>query len=143
VRLPHLGLPETIVGLLFVAVVGLAFGQLALDPLRSGPLHIEIRIHYSQFEPAILSVPRGRPVTFVLRNDDPIDHEWLIGDEQMHQRHRSGTEPYHASRPTEVSIPALSTVETTITFTAPVSWRYICHLPGHEAYGMVGLLTTR
>ena len=30
---------------------------------------------------------------------------------------------------------------TTITFDAPAQWKYICHLPGHEAYGMVGVAT--
>jgi uncharacterized cupredoxin-like copper-binding protein len=28
---------------------------------------------------------------------------------------------------------------TTITFDQPATWKYICHLPGHEAYGMVGV----
>ena len=27
-----------------------------------------------------LTVPAGVPVTIVLRNDDPIDHEWIVGD---------------------------------------------------------------
>jgi uncharacterized cupredoxin-like copper-binding protein len=27
---------------------------------------------------------------------------------------------------------------TTITFPVAATWQYICHLPGHEAYGMVG-----
>jgi hypothetical protein len=31
-------------------------------------------------------VPHGRPITFVLINDDPIEHEWLIGDEAMHEK---------------------------------------------------------
>jgi uncharacterized cupredoxin-like copper-binding protein len=35
----------------------------------------------------------------------------------------------------------LATVRTTITFHEPGSQQYICHLPGHEAYGMVGTLT--
>ena len=38
-------------------------------------------------------------------------------------------------------MPALETVETTITFDEPGALTYICHLPGHEAYGMVGTLT--
>ena len=141
-RPPRLALADA----LALAMLGLlllgAVGQIALRPTGLSD-RIEIHIRYSRFEPATVSVPAGRPVTFVLHNDDPIDHEWLIGDEQMHQRHRSGTDPHHASIPTEVSIPALSTAETTITFAAPVSWRYVCHLPGHEAYGMVGLLTSR
>jgi uncharacterized cupredoxin-like copper-binding protein len=44
-------------------------------------------------------------------------------------------------RPTEVSIDAQSTVTTTITFATPGTFRYVCHLPGHEAYGMVGMVT--
>jgi uncharacterized cupredoxin-like copper-binding protein len=108
-----------------------------------GPTRIEIRIHYSHYEPSTIQVPAGRPVTFVIRNDDPIDHEWTVGDDAVQERHRTGTELHHASRPTEISIPALSTRETTITFAGPVVWRYICHLPGHEAYGMVGTLVVR
>ena len=51
------------------------------------------------------------PVTFVLRNDDPIDHEWIVGDAAVHERHRTGTEPVHAARPTEVRIPAGTTAD--------------------------------
>ncbi len=107
------------------------------------PLRVEIRIHYSHFEPSTLSVPAGVPVTFVIHNDDPIDHEWIVGDDALQQRHRTGTEMRHDSRPTEITIAPLSTRETTITFAQPVVWRYICHLPGHEAYGMVGTLLVR
>ena len=105
------------------------------------PVHVRIEIHYSRFEPASFSVPVGRPVVIELRNDDPIDHEWIVGDEATHARHANGTEPHHGERPTEVSIAALSTVMTTVTFTAPGTLRYVCHLPGHEAYGMVGVVT--
>ena len=99
---------------------------------------VEISIHYSQFSPDSVEVPLGVPVTFVLRNDDPIDHEWIVGDAVSHERHRTGTEPVHGARPTEVSIPAGSTRTTTVTFRAPGEPLFICHLPGHEAYGMVG-----
>ena len=51
-----------------------------------------------------------------------------------------GTEPVHDSRPTEVTIPAGTSRATTITFKTPGTYLYICHLPGHEAYGMVGTL---
>jgi uncharacterized cupredoxin-like copper-binding protein len=105
------------------------------------PVTRQITIHYSQFEPTELSVPRGVPVTFVLVNEDPIEHEWLIGDAAFHERHRNGTEGHHGARPNEVSIPALDTIETTLTFDEAGSLLYICHLPGHEQYGMVGTLT--
>ena len=105
------------------------------------PIVVEVTIHYSRFEPAAISVPAGRPVTFVIHNTDPIDHEWIVGDEGLHERHRTGTEPVHDARPTEVSIDALTERSTTVTFARPGQLTFICHLPGHEAYGMTGKLT--
>jgi uncharacterized cupredoxin-like copper-binding protein len=107
----------------------------------SGPVTRQITIHYSHFEPSQLSVPHGVAVTFVLVNEDPIEHEWLIGDAAFHERHRHGTEAHHGARPNEISVPPLGTVETTLTFESAGSLLYICHLPGHEEYGMVGTLT--
>jgi uncharacterized cupredoxin-like copper-binding protein len=104
---------------------------------------VTIRIHYSHFEPAVVSVPAGVPVSVTLRNDDPIDHEWIVGPSAIHEIHRHGTEAVHAGRPTEVSVSALSTRETTITFENPGTYAYICHLPGHEEYGMMGQLIAR
>ena len=105
------------------------------------PAAVQIGIHYSHFGPTDVTVQAGDPVTFVLRNDDPIDHEWLIGDEAFHERHRHGTHEAHGAVPNEVTVPALETVETTITFVDPGPVQYICHLPGHEEYGMVGTVT--
>ena len=85
-----------------------------------------------------MSVRAGVPVTITLRNDDPIDHEWIVGSPSIHERHRHGTEAVHESRPTEVSMPALSSRVTRITFSQPGDLAYICHLPGHEEYGMAG-----
>lgn len=129
--------------LAFGLTFALGIGLVAVDTRDANSDRVEIRIRYSRFEPALVDVRTGRPVTVVLRNDDPIEHEWIVGDEATHDAHRFGTEPYHDARPTEVSIPALSVVETTLTFAEPVSWRFICHLPGHEAYGMVGMLNVR
>jgi uncharacterized cupredoxin-like copper-binding protein len=106
-----------------------------------GAVTITITIHYSAFDLTQVSVPRGVPVTFVLVNEDPIDHEWLVGDEAFHEAHRTGTHAAHGERPTEVTIPALETRRTTITFEEAGTFDYICHLPAHEDYGMVGTLT--
>jgi uncharacterized cupredoxin-like copper-binding protein len=121
-------------GLLLVAAQAAGF-------IAPGPQRVEIRIHYSHFEPSAISVPHGVPVTFVLVNEDPIDHEWLLGDAAFQERHRTGTEAHHSARPNEISIDPMATVETTITFDKPQTLQYICHLPGHEEYGMVGTLT--
>jgi uncharacterized cupredoxin-like copper-binding protein len=131
-------------------LVGLAFGLAVATATALGaaavarshdPIEIPITIHWSHFEPSSVTVPQGQPVTFVIINTDPIDHEWIVGDAALHQRHRTGTEPVHNARPTEISIPALSEQRTTVTFRSADALQYICHLPGHEAYGMVGTVT--
>jgi len=126
----------------FVVVLGAAAVALA----GGGPsprTSIEIVIHYSHFEPSTITVPVGVPVTITVRNDDPIDHEWIVGDEAVHEFYRTDTRPLHPTRPTEVILPAKSTKTTTIVFERTGSLQFICHLPGHEAYGMVGTVTIR
>ena len=123
------------IGLAIAALAGIGANVVARS---SDPVVVPITIHFSHFEPAQVTVPVGRPVTFVITNTDPIDHEWIVGDAALHERHRTGTEPVHNARPTEISIPALSERRTTVTFAATGSLVFICHLPGHEAYGMTG-----
>lgn len=106
----------------------------------AGGRTVAIAVRYSAFSPAEIRVPAGVPITFRLVNDDPIDHEWIVGDEALHAAHRTGTEPAHDVRPTEVTIPALESRPTTVTFDRPGRLLFVCHLPGHEAYGMVGVL---
>jgi len=125
-----------------LVAVALAAGAAAIAFAKAGnapATAITIEIKYSHFNPSAITVPVGVPVTITLVNDDPIDHEWIIGDDAVQQKHRTGTELLHPVRPTEQVIPALSTRVTTITFDHPATWKYICHLPGHEAYGMVGV----
>lgn len=125
-----------VVALLLVAAAAAAAAGCAAEPRT-----VTISIHYSAFDPAEVTVPRGVPITFVLVNEDPIDHEWLIGAEGFHDAHRTGTHATHDEVPTEVTVPALETVTTTITFDEEGTLAYICHFPAHEAYGMVGTLT--
>ncbi len=123
------------------ATVALLFAAAAVAGCGPTAQIVTLRIHYSAFDLTEVTVPRGVPVTFVLVNEDPIDHEWLIGDEEFHAAHRAGTHAAHGDAPTEVTVPSLETVSTTITFDDEGSLAYICHLPQHEAYGMVGVLT--
>ncbi len=104
---------------------------------------VDIRIHYSHYSTTRVDVRPGVPVTFMIHNEDPIDHEWLLGDLAMHERHRAGAEPVHAARPDELTIPALSSRTTTLTFPVAMTLTYRCHLPGHEAYGMVGVVVAK
>jgi uncharacterized cupredoxin-like copper-binding protein len=129
---------------LLVALALAAIAASACAPAQAAtlPTEVGIRIHYSRFMLERIEVPANVPITFTIVNDDPIDHEWLIGDQAFHQRHRSGTEPVHGDRPDEVSLAPMETKTTTLTF-APGTYTFICHFPAHEAYGMVGVLVAK
>ena len=129
---------------MLVAAVALALAASACG--AEAALTVEtttIGIRHSKFAPNVLTVPAGRPITITLRNDDPIEHEWIVGSAEVHRRHRDGTEPYHDTVPTEVTIAPLTTKDTTVTFDAPGEYEFVCHLPGHEAYGMKGVIRVR
>lgn len=100
-----------------------------------------MRIENSRFIPATLEVKPGETVRFLVVNEDPIDHELLIGDESAQALHETGNEAHHGEKPGEISVPALSSAETTYTFGAPGKLIFGCHLPGHYAYGMRGVIT--
>jgi uncharacterized cupredoxin-like copper-binding protein len=103
---------------------------------------VDITIHYSTFEPADLAVNPGETVRFVIRNTDPLDHEFILGDARVQRVHEEGTEAHHAPRPGEVSVPAGETVVTTYTFPeSPGALIFGCHLPGHYDFGMRGTVT--
>ena len=127
---------------LVALVVVLAFAAITLAGGRPSA-SIEIGIKYSKFVPDQIVVPVGVPVTITLRNDDPIDHEWIVGDDAVHAVHRTGTELLHPTRPTELVIPAGTTQSTVVTFEKAGSLAFICHLPAHEIYGMTGTVTIR
>ena len=124
----------------FVAVALLALVASSCGRGAAAGEEATIAIAFSRFGPEELTVQAGVPLTLTLRNDDPIDHEWIVGNAETHERHRTGTEPFHDAVPTELTIPALESRMTTVTFEEPGEYRYICHLPGHETYGMVGVL---
>ena len=105
----------------------------------SGPRTVVLTIHHSKFSASEVEVPAGVPVRFVVRNDDPIDHELIIGDDAVHARHESGNHGQHGEVPGEVTVRAGE--EASTVFTAPSSdapLLFGCHLPGHWAYGMWG-----
>jgi len=102
---------------------------------------VGVTIHYSRFDPSTLSFDPGTTVRFEIRNTDPIDHEFILGDEEVQAIHERGTEAHHGARPGEISIPAGTTRITTYTFAEAGRLIFGCHLPGHYAYGMRGTVT--
>ena len=110
----------------------------------SGGRTIEITIVNSHYSMESIPVDPGETVTFVITNEDPISHEFVVGDAALQDRHEDGTERYHDAIPTEVTVPPGERVTTTFEF-GPSNGidpgeknYYACHLPGHFDYGMVG-----
>lgn len=106
--------------------------------LGPGVVRVEVGIEMSRFDLGTLRVHEGTLVELVVRNDDPIDHELVVGDAAVHARHEGGAERRHPPVPGEVSVAPGETAMTFYRFDEPGTVAYACHLPGHVAYGMVG-----
>jgi uncharacterized cupredoxin-like copper-binding protein len=108
------------------------------------PTTVVITAHWSHWDAGRFTFRTGQRVTFVVRNADPIDHEFIVGDRATQTRHEAGTDAHHdGSVPGEVSVPAEGQVTTTVTFSHPGTLEFACHLPGHYAYGMHGQIVVR
>jgi uncharacterized cupredoxin-like copper-binding protein len=142
VSAPHVSRWPVVVVAAIVAVgaAGCARGY-AAETIAPRDRTVELRVHHSTFIPATVSVPVGSHVRFVVRNDDPIDHELIIGDAGVQLRHERGTEAWHPPRPGEVSVAAGALATTTFTFLTTGTMEFACHMPGHDAYGMRGVVT--
>jgi uncharacterized cupredoxin-like copper-binding protein len=136
-----------------LAVVLAACGAAALvavraagSPAGDGPDRtVVVTMRHSRFEPATVRVEPGERVRFALRNTDPIDHEFILGDDGVQRRHEQGRErEHHGEVPGERSVAAGQQAVTSYAFPASLDGRaleFACHLPGHYAYGMRGEVT--
>jgi uncharacterized cupredoxin-like copper-binding protein len=100
--------------------------------LGPGDVTVELHVEHSLFEPTEIRVVEGTRLRFVVDNDDPINHELIVGGPEVHARHAQGTEARHPSIPGEVSVGPNRLGVTTL--------RFACHLPGHYEYGMHGVV---
>jgi uncharacterized cupredoxin-like copper-binding protein len=108
------------------------------DPLGPGDVTVELRVEHSLFEQTDIRVVEGTRLRFVLDNEDPINHELIVGGPEVHARHARGSEPRHPSIPGEVSVGPNEVGVTTLRFDEPGTYEFACHLPGHYEYGMHG-----
>ena len=125
-----------------VASVGYAVDASGSETAAFGPgvVRVEVGIDHSRFDIGSLRVHEGTLVEFVVQNDDPIDHELVVGDGDVHRRHADGAERRHPPVPGEVSVAPGDRAMTFYEFTEVGSVVYACHLPGHVAYGMQGTI---
>jgi uncharacterized cupredoxin-like copper-binding protein len=126
-----------------LALLGLAVCSSASAGSRTAERTVELTIRHSRFSLTELTVTPGEKVRFVVRNDDPIDHELIVGPMAVQLRHETGREASHPPVPGEVSIPIFETAETTYTFDEPDAMWFGCHLPAHWDYGMQGRIVVR
>jgi uncharacterized cupredoxin-like copper-binding protein len=107
-----------------------------------GARTVMVTMRHSRFEPSVVRVEPGERVRFVLRNTDPIDHEFILGDDAVQGRHEQGRERHHhGDVPGERSVAAGQEAATTYAFPSTLDGQaleFACHLPGHYAYGMHG-----
>jgi len=108
-----------------------------------GTVTVVVTARDSRFTPDHIEVWEGTQVRFVVRNRDPIGHEMVVGSEEVHRRHRGGTEAAHPPVPGEVSLGPGQTGATVADLDHAGTYRVACHLPGHERYGMVGEVVVR
>jgi uncharacterized cupredoxin-like copper-binding protein len=139
--------------LLPAAVAAGALAVIGWGPVAAGPgasssglapeRTVHLDAHYSHFSLQHITLRRGTVLHFVVRNDDPIDHELIVGDQALQDRHERGTEARHAPRPGEISVPAGTTGDTELMMATPGTYVFACHIPGHLAYGMHGVVTVK
>ncbi|MEX0875510.1 MAG: plastocyanin/azurin family copper-binding protein [Actinomycetota bacterium] len=132
------GRTAILIGVL-LAAVGVSASASISAPVRT----VVLAVRHSKFSVSDLEVKRGEKVRFVVRNEDPIDHELIVGPMPVQIRHESGREKWHPPIPGEVSVPLLETAETSFTFAERGTMWFGCHLPGHWTYGMQGQITVK
>jgi uncharacterized cupredoxin-like copper-binding protein len=129
-----------------VAVATTAAASAARDDDDSSPVlgpglvTVDVGIEHSTFSLDRLRVAPGTTVRFVVSNRDPIDHELIVGDRAVHAAHERGGERDHPPVPGEVSVPPGARGLTFFEFDEAGEFVFACHLPGHVAFGMVGLV---
>ncbi|HEX7165369.1 MAG TPA: plastocyanin/azurin family copper-binding protein [Acidimicrobiales bacterium] len=117
---------------------GSASGSEGGGMLGPGVVQVDVGIEHSRFSVDRIRVRRGTTVEFLVGNADPIHHELIVGDDDVHRRHATGKEASHPPVPGEVSVPPKAKASTSFTFDRAGTFRFACHLPGHLAYGMEG-----
>ena len=113
----------------------------ATTALGPGLVTVTVDVHYSKFSLEELHVHAGTTVRFLIHNNDPIRHEFIVGDAQVQALHEKGTHPAHPPVPGEVTVAPGDVGETFYRFDEVGRVLFACHLPGHLAYGMHGWVT--
>jgi uncharacterized cupredoxin-like copper-binding protein len=98
-----------------------------------------------RFSPTDLTVAAGETITFTVTNAGQLPHEFTLGDAAIQDDHEAEmTEMGGMSMPDEpnsIGVAAGETKQLTFRFTQAGEVLIGCHVPGHYAAGMKGLIT--
>ena len=123
------------------AVAALLLGAALLPACGGGTQTITVDMRFSHYTPTAIRVHEGETVRFKLVNQDPITHEFIIGDAAAQEAHEHSLNEDHNGKPGQASLAPGETRFITFTFDAPGSLIFACHRPGHYAYGMRGTIS--
>jgi uncharacterized cupredoxin-like copper-binding protein len=99
---------------------------------------VQVSARNSAFDPGIVRVTAGTRISFVVHNQDPIPHEFIIGTKFEQIAHESGTDENHDGTPGAASLDPGETQTVEYEFDTAGTFEFACHLAGHYAYGMSG-----
>jgi uncharacterized cupredoxin-like copper-binding protein len=102
---------------------------------------LQVRMRYSKYLPAALTVRAGTTVSFDVVNADPIEHEFIIGTAAQQLAHERGDPHDPHTGPGEALVAGGKAALVRFTFAKPGTFQYACHRPGHYKFGMVGTIT--
>jgi uncharacterized cupredoxin-like copper-binding protein len=126
-----------------VAAAAVLLAALASAGCGGGERAIAVRMRYSHYLPASITVSAGQTVDFALDNADPIEHEFIIGTEAQQLAHERGDPHDPHTGPGQALLAGGATTHIQYTFTTPGTLIFACHRPGHYAYGMRGTITIK
>jgi uncharacterized cupredoxin-like copper-binding protein len=135
-----IGLPWLAAGLALALMLA-GCGRSRADPV-GGIRTVHVTIQWTRFHPALFSFPEGTTVRFVIKNADPIEHEFILGSKRVqdHVEHTAHL-AHDGSVQGQITVPPGTIRTTTYTFGRPGGVLLGCHLLGHYAYGMKGAVT--
>lgn len=111
-----------------------------------GTRTVEVRAFDSlRFEPMEVQVEAGETVRFVVSNPGSLEHEFVLGDEDVQMAHEGQMDMGMEHGSIESELPSLTiapgeTKTVAVTFDEPGTVLYGCHVEGHYDGGMVGTI---
>ena len=96
-----------------------------------------------KFEPNRIEVAAGEVVTFVVKNQGALAHEFVLGDAELQKEHakemaKAGAKMEDSEN--AIRVPPSETKKLTWRFTEAGEVLFGCHEPGHYDGGMVGTI---